>query len=1537
MYDPRFEHEACGIGMLVNIKGKKSHKTVTDAVTILKRLTHRGGAGSEPDTGDGAGMLVQLPHEFFKRALPFADALPPEGGYGVAMTFLSPDGDRGQRSVGMFKGVIESEGLRVIGVRPVPVYTGSLGETAFKVRPAIAQVFIEKPESMTEERFERKLYIISKLAHKAIRETSPRDKYFYIASISSQTVVYKGMLTPSQLTDFYLDLKDERFTSALALVHSRFSTNTFPSWERAHPMRYIAHNGEINTIRGNVNWVKARESALRYEGLPEFGKDFPVINEDGSDSAMLDDFVSLLTNAGYPLHEAVMTAIPEPWENDDAMDEDKKAFYRFKSSLCEPWDGPSAIVFAAGKTAGATLDRNGLRPARWCLCKDGTLILASETGVLDVPDGEVVKKDRLRPGKMLLIDIEKGKIIDDAELKRAAAKRLPYKKWVKENTVSLSGLPDGNGERETFYGFAKRLWKSGDLKRAAVLKELVSAESLRESEDTPDSALMRKIFGYTYEDLNLTLRGIVQTGEDPVSSMGADTPLAALSNRPQLLYNYFKQLFAQVTNPPIDAIREQIITSSNILLGGEGNLLNPGPECCRRIEHGSPVLSTEEFNKIAALNGGDFDAVTIPALFVKDGENALYRALNAMFAAADAAVAEGKNILILSDKGVGADKAPVPMLLAVSGLHHHLIRKGARTRVSIIAETGEAREVHHMAALVGYGANAVCPFLAYRTLLDMRRDGLTETDGAEAIEIYRKALTKGIVKIMSKMGISTVRSYHGAQVFEALGISEEVVDEYFAGTVSRVGGLKLSDIEKETLRRHEAAVTSLASAPLEAGGDYKWRRDGEYHLFNPENIYYLQQSCRRGDYEMFKKFSDCVNFRGEQVKNIRGLLNIVTADKPLPIESVEPETSIVKRFKTGAMSYGSISGEAHECMAIAMNRLGAKSNTGEGGEMPERFKVGENGENRCSAIKQVASGRFGVTIEYLNNAREIQIKMAQGAKPGEGGHLPGRKVYPWIAKSRHSTPGVDLISPPPHHDIYSIEDLAQLIHDLKNANPRAAVSVKLVSEAGVGTVAVGVAKGLADVIVVSGYDGGTGAAPRTGIRHAGLPWELGVAEAHQSLILNDLRDRVTLETDGKLLTGRDVIVAALLGAEEFAFATAPLVVLGCDMMRVCNLDTCPVGIATQNPALRKKFAGKPEHIENLMLFLAREVREWMARIGVPTFGELVGRSELLRQKRSPVNEKTDAVDLSNLLYRPKSAGDMRNKPRGAQRLRSLQNNLDHNTLIPLCEPAIERGGRVEFELPINNTNRSTGCMLSGEIAKKFGAEGLKDDSIRLTFSGSAGQSFAAFLSNGVTMELIGDANDYVGKGMSGGRVIVRPPQNTPPGIIAGNVAFYGATGGEAYLAGEAGERFCVRNSGARVVVEGVGDQGLEYMTGGAVVILGSVGRNFGAGFSGGIAFVYDRDGDFRSKCNKGKLILSPLDDGDLPLLNEMLTKHAGYTGSPTAQKMLADFAAEAKLFVKIIPEAYKKITDAIKEKADAGGTPDECLMYAFNKTNGGNK
>lgn len=1539
LYDPKYEHDACGIGLICSIKGNESHEMITKAVKILENLAHRGGVGSDPESGDGAGVLLRIPHDFFRKVSRIEGfELPERGDYGVGMLFVSPDAPKRRESLAKLSEIVRSEGQKLLGIRKVPVYPDCVGKAALEGMPYICQVFVGKgSEKMSDEDFERKLYIISKISENSIRKPADGDAYFYFSSFSSRTVVYKGMLTPEQVSEFYMDLRDIDMKTSFALVHSRFSTNTFPSWERAHPNRYLVHNGEINTIRGNVNWEKARENMLSGSAFgDELNKVMPVINEDGSDSAMLDNYLQFLTLSGeYTLPEAVMLTIPEPWENNPDMNKSKRDFYRYNACLSEPWDGPAAIAFTDGRYLGATLDRNGLRPARYYITTDDTVILSSEVGVYDIEPEKIVKKERLHPGKMLLVDMEKHCIIDDDTLKKEIASKRPYTKWLKENLTELSKLHEDKSKSGDDWNTLAN--NTEDNREKLELVGMFAGRS-NNFENRLPLVTRQKAFGYKWEDLTGTLKPIAEKGDDVISAMGIDSPLAVLSEKDQPLFMYFKQLFAQVTNPPIDAIREQIVTSSSVMLGAEGNILCPDDKNCRRIISPSPILSREELSRLRKTDDPSFKSVTIPMLFDANRSGDLEKACETIFRAADIAIEEGYSIIILSDRGVDENKAPVPVLLAAAGLHHHLIRQGTRMKASIVLETAEPREVHHFALLMGYGANAVCPYLAYETIEALCEEGLCSVPTDKALENFTKAMTKGIVKIASKMGISTIQSYQGAQIFEALGISHRVINKYFTGTSSRIGGLELEDIEKETLQRHAAAFDPVhGDDALDSGGNHKWRSGKEEHMFNPQTIYKLQMACRTGDYKLYKEYAKEMHESGNRACTIRDLLDIKTKDKPIALDEVESVESIVRRFKTGAMSYGSISKEAHECMAIAMNRLGGKSNSGEGGEDPARYVPDENGDSRSSAIKQIASGRFGVHIHYLNNAKELQIKMAQGAKPGEGGHLPGAKVYPWIAKARHTTAGVGLISPPPHHDIYSIEDLAQLITDLKNANRDARISVKLVSEAGVGTIAVGVAKGRADVILISGYDGGTGAAPRTSVRNTGLPWELGVAETHQALLMNNMRNRVVIETDGKLLTGRDVAVAALLGAEEYGFATGPLVVMGCLMMRVCNLDTCPVGIATQNPLLRSRFCGKPEYVENFMRFIAQDLREWMAKIGVRNVNEMIGHVEYLEQKKlekTPHNSKALTVDLSSLLYQPKICSNDFERYHNVSQNHELEKTLDVNTLLKLCEPALTSGKHVEAKLAIANTDRVTGTILSSEIARKFGEKGLPEDTIALDFEGSAGQSFGAFLAYGVTLKLTGDSNDYIGKGLSGGKIIVVPPENSKfdpsNNVIIGNVAFYGGVYGQSYIRGVAGERFCVRNSGIDAVVEGIGDHGCEYMTGGHVVVLGKTGRNFAAGMSGGIAYVYDKDGDFEENLASGDLCLDrTLSEDDENKLRGMIEKHAEYTDSDMAKKILSDFENEKKKFVRVIPGDYKKYLEILSEQKKLGIDDETAILAAF--------
>ncbi|MBD1381730.1 glutamate synthase large subunit [Metabacillus arenae] len=1487
LYRPEFEHDACGIGLYAHIKGHATHDIVKKGLQMLCQLDHRGGQGSDPLTGDGAGLMVQIPDRFFQEKCDQMN-LPEKGKYGVGMIFFSNDDDERKEIEARLNSYIEQEGQTVLGWRNVPVNIETIGPVAKESCPVIRQVFIGANKDIKDESiFERKLYIIRKQAEKWAKE---RGQRFYFASLSSRTIVYKGLLTPDQVDAFYMDLQDEEFVSAFALVHSRFSTNTFPSWERAHPNRYLIHNGEINTLRGNMNWMTAREQQFVSEAFGEdLPKVLPILDSEGSDSSILDNALEFFVMAGRKPAHAAMMMIPEPWAENPHMSEEKKAFYEYHSCLMEPWDGPTAISFTDGKQIGAILDRNGLRPARYYVTKDDYIIFSSEVGVIDVEQENVLYKDRLSPGKMLLIDLEEGRIISDEEIKSEMAQAFPYQKWLDGQLIKLN-------------------------------------DQLQETEEeVTDLVVQQKAFGYTYEDIHKYLIPVITEGKDPLGSMGNDMPLAVLSDRPQSLFNYFKQLFAQVTNPPIDAIREQIVTSAMTLLGAEGNLLHPNEDNCRRIQLDSPVLSNAEIAQLKTNVYPEFKSQTIQTVFTEDLETELER----VFLEAEKAISEGVSLLILSDRNLTEKEAPIPSLLSASALHQHLVRKGKRTKVSIIVETGEAREVHHFAALIGYGADAINPYLAFATYKQAISEGHLSTSYEEAVSKYVKGVTEGIVKVMSKMGISTVQSYRGAQIFEAVGISSNVIDRYFTGTASQLGGIELDTIAKEALIRHKDAYADQIDETLESGSDFQWRKTGEHHAFNPKTIHTLQWACRKDDYDLFKQYSQAAN--EERIGFLRNLFSYDESRPAIPIYEVESVESIVRRFKTGAMSFGSLSKEAHETLAIAMNRLGGKSNSGEGGEDSARYTADENGDLRRSSIKQIASGRFGVKSHYLVNADELQIKMAQGAKPGEGGQLPGNKVYPWVADVRGSTPGVGLISPPPHHDIYSIEDLAQLIHDLKNANRDARISVKLVAKAGVGTIAAGVAKGAADVIVISGYDGGTGASPKTSIKHTGLPWELGLAEAHQTLMLNGLRDRVVLETDGKLMTGQDVVMAALLGAEEYGFATAPLVVLGCVMMRACHLDTCPVGVATQNPELREKFTGDPDHIVNYMRFVAQEVREIMAQLGFKTMDEMVGRSDVLKvSDRAKAHWKAKHLDLSTLLYQPKGVRTFKTPQN-----HKIDESLDLREILPAVESAIEKQVPVEVSFPINNTNRVVGTIVGSEVSKSFGEKGLPDDTITLRFTGSAGQSFGAFVPKGMSLYLSGDANDYVGKGLSGGKLVVSAPKDATlesgENVIIGNVAFYGATNGDAYINGRAGERFAVRNSGVNVVVEGIGDHGCEYMTGGHVVILGEVGKNFGAGMSGGIAYVLaDNHDEFKALCNKEMIEFETLENKqDAGTLKKMIFNHFNNTGSSKAAYVLENWDEVADKFVKVIPKDYKRMLDRIKDEKAAGVTDEKAIMNAF--------
>jgi glutamate synthase domain-containing protein 2/glutamate synthase domain-containing protein 1/glutamate synthase domain-containing protein 3 len=1478
LYDPAFEHDACGVGFVVDIKGRKSHKILQNGLQILTNLDHRGACGAEVNTGDGAGVLIQMPHKFLVDAAQKARIdLPEPGHYGCGIVFLPRNATLRRRIEEKFEHIVQGEGQTVLGWRTVPTNNSMLGETAKSCEPFMRQVFIGRsPDIEDELAFERKLYVIRKRAYSEIRaSTMEGAAAWYVASLSHRTLVYKGMLLTEQLAQYFPDLSNPLMETALALVHSRFSTNTFPSWDRAHPYRFIAHNGEINTVRGNANWMHAREALFASEHFPEIEKILPIINPNGSDSAMFDNTLELL--------------------------------YQYHSSLMEPWDGPASIAFTDGTQIGAILDRNGLRPSRYYVTKDDLVIMASEAGVLDVPPEDIVQKGRLQPGRMFLVDTAQGRIVDDEEIKRAIVTERPYRKWLEEHLVHLDQLPPAPEVPAPDHG----------------------------------TLVQRQIaFGYTFEDERLLLAPMAQNGVEAVGSMGNDTPLAVLSSKPRLLYDYFKQLFAQVTNPPIDCIREEIITSAETRLGSEGNLLNPQPADCRRLELKWPVLTNEEFAKVRRMDLPGLKVGVLPALFrVTRGEKGLVKSMEEIRLMARRMIEEEEvNILILSDRGVNREFAPIPALLAVAGLHHYLIREGLRTRVSIVIETGEAREVHHFALLIGYGASAINPYAAFETIDAMIRDErLLNIDHKTACKNFVKAATKGVIKVMAKMGISAIQSYRGAQVFEAVGLRQDVIDEYFTWTSSRIGGIGMDAIAQEVLVRHRAAFPErrVDNHTLPVGGQYQWRAEGEYHLFNPESIHRLQKAVRNGNYEQFKEYSRLINDQATNLCTLRGLLEFKRNGDAIPLDEVESVESIMKRFKTGAMSYGSISKEAHETLAIAMNRIGGKSNTGEGGEDPERFQPLPNGDSKNSAIKQVASGRFGVTSHYLVNANEIQIKMAQGAKPGEGGQLPGTKVYPWVAKTRGTTAGVGLISPPPHHDIYSIEDLAELIHDLKNANRHARISVKLVSEVGVGTIAAGVAKAHADVVLISGYDGGTGASPQTSITHAGLPWELGLAETHQTLVMNNLRSRIAVETDGQLKTGRDVAIAALLGAEEFGFATAPLVATGCIMMRVCHLNTCPAGIATQDPRLRERFAGKPEHVVNFMRFVAMELREIMAQLGFRTINEMVGRVDKLEARKAISHWKAKGLDLNNLLYQPDVGPEVGRYCQIPQD-HGIEKSLDMTKLLDICKPAIERGEKVTAELPIRNVNRVVGTIVGSEVTRKYGAAGLPEDTIDLRFKGSAGQSFGAFLPRGMTLRLEGDANDYVGKGLSGGKIIISAPENSTfvpyENIIVGNVALYGATSGEAYFNGMAGERFAVRNSGVHAVVESVGDHGCEYMTGGRVIVLGPAGRNFGAGMSGGVAYVLDERGDFIKTANKEMVDFTALEEPEeIAAVKAMIEKHMNYTQSSRAKYVLDNWDQLVKRFVRVMPRDYNRMLGCIKRAQEQGLTGDEAIMAAFEE------
>ena len=1501
LYDPRFEHDACGVSFVANIKGVKSREIVTLGLTALTNMEHRGATGAEAETGDGAGILIQIPDAFFRASVSFE--LPPVGAYAAGMAFLPQAAADAASAVATVEKITAEEGLRPLGWRDVPVSPDCLGASARAVMPTFRQYFVDDPKGATGIDLDRKLFIVRKRIEHEL--TGAMRTYF--PSLSARTFVYKGMLTTPELQQFFDDLSDDRMESALALVHSRFSTNTFPSWPLAHPYRYIAHNGEINTVQGNRNWMRTREALLKSDLIPGLDRAFPICELGMSDSASFDEVLELLHLGGRSLPHALLMMIPEAWENNERMDPRKRAFYRFHSSLMEPWDGPADVCFTDGTLIGAVLDRNGLRPGRYWVTSDGLVVLASEAGVLDIDPKRIVRKGRMQPGRMFLIDTAQGRLIDDDEIKLQLASEHPYAEWLENGLTELDDLP----ERE----------------------HIVHSH---------DSVMRRQqMFGYTEEELKVILAPTARTGAEPLGSMGTDTPIAVLSDRSRLLFDYFQQLFAQVTNPPLDAIREEVVTSVGTSVGPEANLLAPGPESCRQLVLPFPIIDNDELAKIIHINDdgnyGHLASHVVSGLYrVAEGGKGLRDALDRVRSEVSAAIDNGSRIIVLSDRNSDDVFAPIPSLLMTSAVHHFLIREKRRTQVGLIVECGDAREVHHMALLIGFGAGAINPYLAFETIEHMiiSNDGdgaymLGGMDPHKAVKNYIKASGKGVLKVMSKMGVSTVASYTGAQIFEAIGLSNELVDEFFTGTVSRLGGIGLDEIAAEVATRHATAHPKRpdlrAHRKLELGGEYQWRREGEYHLFNPETVYRLQHATRSGRYDIFKQYSRDVDDQSKRLATLRGLFELRTGVRPaVPLEEVEPVSEIVKRFSTGAMSYGSISAEAHETLAVAMNRIGGKSNTGEGGEDPERFVPLPNGDSKRSAIKQVASGRFGVTSEYLVNSDDIQIKMAQGAKPGEGGQLPGHKVYPWVAKTRHSTPGVGLISPPPHHDIYSIEDLKQLIHDLKNANPLARVHVKLVAEVGVGTVAAGVSKAKADVVLISGHDGGTGASPLTSLKHAGAPWELGLAEAQQTLMLNGLRDRIVVQADGQMKTGRDVIIAALLGAEEFGFATAPLVVSGCIMMRVCHLDTCPVGIATQNPTLRARFSGKPEFVVNFMEYIAEEVREYLAALGFRTLQEAVGHVELIDSRKAVDHWKAKGLDIAPILEVPQN-------PYGSTPYHSVgqDHGLDEaldNELIALSKNAIADAQPVQIDLPIRNVNRTVGTMLGHEVTKAWGGAGLPDGTIKIHFTGSAGQSFGAFVPAGIEMRLEGDGNDFVAKGLSGGRIIVHPHRESPlvaeENVIAGNVIGYGATGGEIFLRGTVGERFCVRNSGAIAVVEGVGDHACEYMTGGRVVVLGSTGRNFAAGMSGGIAYVYDPDGLLPSNMNYEMVDLEHVSGADEEWLRSTIERHRDFTGSAIAERVLNAWTVEVSSFRKVMPRDYKKVLDVMAQ-AQAEGLDEE--------------
>jgi glutamate synthase domain-containing protein 2/glutamate synthase domain-containing protein 1/glutamate synthase domain-containing protein 3 len=1533
LYDPAYEHDACGVGFVVQMHGRRSHQVVRQGLELLENLAHRGACGCDPLTGDGAGILVQTPHDFFTAVAPQAGIrLPKPGDWAVGNVFLPPNVEEQESAEQLFARLCREEGQEFLGWRTVPTDNRPIGGTARDVEPTVRQAFVGRGAKTSREHFDWKLYVVRRrfeieLGHLGL----VGQTFIYVCSLSSKTVIYKGLLLADQVAKYYPDLSDQRLTSCLALVHQRYSTNTFPTWDLAHPFRYIAHNGEINTIRGNINWMRARERLLDHPVFgPDLAKITPVVRPGGSDSATLDNVLELLVQAGRLIEEAISMLIPEPWSGRAGLADDLKAYYEYQACLVEPWDGPAAIAFTDGTRIGATLDRNGLRPGRWWQMKDGLVVLASESGVLDLPAAQVVRKGRLCPGRMFLVDTREGRIVEDEEIKRRLATARPWREWIRSGQVRLDDLPDPpeaatlSASRACLPGApAAAVGPDGDPQPhdASAPHAVDPWHAAGVAGERASLLELQRAHGYTLEDLKVILGPMATDGAEPVGSMGNDTPLAVLSDRPQLLANYFKQLFAQVTNPPLDAIREEIITSLVTTIGAEGNLLATTPEQCRLLRLETPVVTNAQCARIKALDRPGLVARTLSLVFpAVDGPAGMRRRLEELRREASAAVAAGATILVLSDRGVDRDRAALPALLATGAIHHHLVREETRTRCGLVVETGEAREVHHFALLTGYGAGAVNPYLAFATIDQMQAEGMISADlpREKLHALFVKAASKGLLKVMSKMGISTQQSYRGAQIFEAVGLAQDLIDECFARTPSRIGGIGLDGVAAETLRRHEHAWPRTLvpqSLELDVGGRYQWRRKGEAHMLSPDVVARLQQATQINSREEFRRYQQLIDEQQTRLLTLRGLLDFVwAADDPtsagtVPLEEVEPTREIVKRFATGAMSYGSISKEAHETLAVAMNRIGGRSNTGEGGEDPVRYQPDPTGDSKNSSIKQVASGRFGVTSLYLVNARELQIKMAQGAKPGEGGQLPGHKVDREIARIRHSTPGVGLISPPPHHDIYSIEDLSQLIHDLKNANRFARVSVKLVAEVGVGTVAAGVSKGKADVVLISGHDGGTGASPQTSIMHAGLPWELGLAEAHQVLVLNDLRGRIVVQTDGMIRTAKDVVIATMLGAEEYGIATASLVVLGCIMMRKCHLNTCPVGIATQDPELRRRFTGQPEHVVNFFFLLAEEVRELMARLGFRTIAEMVGRVDRLDTREAIAHWKARGLDFSTILHKPQAAPHVKTHCQDRQD-HGLERSLDMTTLLRACRPALEDGQPVKLTLPIRNVNRTVGTIIASEVTRRFGAAGLPEDTIDITFTGSAGQSLLAFGSPGVTIRVEGDVNDYCGKGLSGGRIVVRPPRQATfraeDNVIAGNVVLYGATSGEVFIRGIAGERFCVRNSGAEAVVEGIGDHGCEYMTGGRAVILGATGRNFAAGMSGGIAYVWDPTGGFAALVNREMVELEPLDPGDLEYLRGRIEKHVALTDSTRGREILERWSSESSRLVKVMPTDYKR-------------------------------